>query len=297
MICPLGGDMNTRFPSRARRIRRASAALLVLLLIVLVSACSPARKTAVSNVKLLGTVAHSGPTATLWQDAMPSTWTPTPTESLLRPTSTPWPMSTVNTRLTMIAGTPTPPGYGCKKHTDAWRIFTYKMWDPGWCEVRGGWTSIYQYKIAYPEGWVPNTFGEFYPNLAFSVGRPNVEFKIYQFFSYDVRSFTATLEEAPEKAMQCDDSDNCRVLVNQKEKFLASETRTYGEREVLIWDSEHGDLLIRRYFLIVPFHVGIRPEDRLFAIELSALKSEIESEWYTDTIVQIDRMIPSLSQR
>lgn len=277
--------------------RTSKFLLMVVLFLFLLSACQPAKKTAVSNVKLLGTVAHTGPTATTWQDAMPSTWTPTATKSTLRPTSTPYPMSTINTRLTLIAGTTEAPGYGCKKHPDAWKIFTYKIFATELCEVRGGWTSAYEYKLAYPEGWVPNTFGDFYPNLAFSVGQPNVELRIYQFFSYDVHSFTGALEEAPEKAMQCDDNKNCRAMVNQKEKFIASETRSYGEREVLIWDSEYGSLLIRRYFMIVPFRVGLRPEDRLFAIELSALKSEIETEWYTDMIVEIDRLIPTIGER
>lgn len=290
----VGGAMKTRFSARTCSYLLAC----LLLLTVLISSCQQVKSTAVSPIKILGTVAHSGPTATLWQDALPSTWTPTPTPpSLLRPTSTPWPMSTINTRLTLIAGTTEAPGYGCKKHIDAWKIFTYKMWDPGWCEVRGGWNSIYEYKLLYPEGWVPNTFGDFYPNLAFSVGQPNVDFRLYQVFSYDVRSYTGTLEDAPEKAALCDDSENCRALVNQKEKFISSEARSYGEREVIIWDSEYGNLLIRRYFLIVPFSVESRPENRLFVIELSALKSEIESEWYTKMIVQIDRMIPGLSQR
>lgn len=285
--------MNTRFSTRTSSVLLAG----LLLLTALISACQPATKTAVAPIKILGTVAHTGPTVTLWQDALPPTWTPTPTASILRPSATPWPMSTINTRLTLIAGTTEAPGYGCKKHTDAWKIFTYKMWDPGWCEVRGGWNTAYEYKLPYPEGWVPNTFGEFYPNLAFSVGQPNVDFRIYQVFSYDVRSYNGPLEEAPEKAALCDDSDTCRALVNQKERFLSSETRTYGEREAIIWDSEHGNLLIRRYFLIVPFSVEHRPENRLFVIELSALKSEIETEWYTEMIVQIDRMIPSIAQR
>ena len=282
--------MNTRFSARAC----FSLLAVVLLVTVLLSACSPDGKSLVLPASAKSTPRPNG----LVFSTMPPTWTPTATESLFfRPTSTPWPMSTVNTRLTMIAGTTEAPGYGCKKHPDAWKIFTYKIFATELCEVRGGWTSTYQYKLAYPEGWVPNTFGEFYPNLAFSVGKPNVEFRIYQFFSYDVRSYSGTLDEAPEKAVQCDDNDNCRAVVNQKEKFSASETRTYGEREVLIWDSEFGDLLIRRYFMIVPFHVGIRPEDRLFVIEFSALKSELESDWYTNMVVQIDQLIPTINQR
>jgi len=289
-----------------RRSNRASIVMMtgLLLLTILLSACqsnrptvvAPANVTASAPVPVEAEAASS--TATPWRNPMPPTWTPLPTEPQLRPTSTPWPISTINARLTLVAGTTVAPGYGCKKNANAVAVFTNRAWEPGWCEVRGGWTSFYEYKAYYPEGWVVNTFGDDYPNLAFNVGQPNIDLRIYQVYGYGLRSFDGKLEDAPEQAVQCTPDEDCVALVNQLEKFISQEHRKMGTYDdVLIVDTEYGQLLLHRYFMYVPFYVGRKAEDRLFMVELSAAKDYINSEKYDLLIQQVDRMVSTLMQR
>jgi hypothetical protein len=300
-----------------RRSNRASIVMMtaLLLLAVLLSACQSNRPTVIAPADVTSPTdtpvdeSESAPeaaasltppptsTPTPWQNPMPSTWTPLPTQPLLRPTSTPWPQSTINARLTLVAGTTVAPGYGCKKNANAVAVFTNRAWEPGWCEVRGGWTSFYEYNVYYPEGWVPNTFGDYYPNLAFNVGQPNIDLRIYQVFAYGLRSFDGKLEDAPEQAVQCTPDGDCVALVNQLEKFISQETRKMVINDVLIVDSEYGQLLLHRYFFYVPFRVGNKAEDRLFVVELSAAKDYIHTDKYNLLIQQVDRMVGSLMQR
>jgi hypothetical protein len=81
------------------------------------------------------------------------------------------------------------------------------------------------------------------------------------------------------------------------EKFISQETRKMGAYDVLVVDNEYGQLLIRRYFFYVPFYPGMRSEDRLFVVELSAAKSYIDTDKYNLLIQQVDRLVSTLMQR
>jgi hypothetical protein len=275
----------------------------IILLSVIFSSCQTVSPTLVSPVRNKATLDSSQtedgktPEPAGAKVSLPPTWTPTPTSALdYPPTRTPFP--TPNYVETRAAMTAIAEGVSCKRAPDSWKIYVSpSLLTAGWCQVVGTGGTIYEYKLSAPNGWIPKTFGEIHPNLSFSTGKRNVYVRLYQAYSYRARSYEGTLADAPEKAFFCDEEEKCQGFISPHETLVRQVTETQANREMLILDSTAGDLMIRRYYQIIPFKVKKHETNRLFILEFSWLKSALDEEGYAEMLEQIDLINRTIQQR
>jgi hypothetical protein len=228
----------------------------------------------------------------------PATWTPTATSALdFPPTRTPMP--TANFAETRAALTVIAEGIKCKRAPNSWKIFVSPAQAvAGWCDVVGTEGTIYEYKLTAPDGWTISTFGGMYPNLAFATGKKNVQVRLYQSYAYLARSnYDGTLEEAPEKAFFCDENENCRRYLSPHETLVRQTMETSGARDILVLDSTAGDLMIRRYYQILPFKTRFKEGPRLFILELRWLNTALTEAEHAEILENLNLINRSLWQR
>jgi hypothetical protein len=257
-----------------------------------------AQPTTATNANTPQPKVETTPAPTKTKVFFPPTWTltPLPPVKTLAPTRTPQP--TADYHATMLAQTVIAQGIRCKRHPDAWQVFSGPI-DAyaGWCQIVGTVGTLYEYKMLSPDGWMVNTFGELTPNLVFSTGYNNVQVKVFEAYSYFYRSYDGTLKDAPEKASVCDENDHCYGFIDPVETLVRQEVKTIYNREVLVLDSTAGALQIRRYYQIIPFQVGDHISKRLFIVEISALDTALTPAEYDHLTTKVEMMVGSIGKR
>jgi len=266
----------------------------VFLLSGLLSACQGSKPTAVEAVENVALI-ETTPAPTRALAVLPPTYTPTPRSLAADPTRTPSPIpsATHNLPQTMAAQATNAEAAECDKDPDSWEIKVKPYWQPGWCLVNTIGGYFYEYRLIYPQEWKVITFGEVFPNMAFSTGQPGIEVRLYQVYRYGARKYEGTLEDVPMKGSFCDTDDKCSLVVNPEEKITSTETRAVGGRDVFIVDSQDGKYNVRRYFFFVPFKYANPTSNRLFFFKLYT-PEPFSSARYNSIEEKIERMIPSI---
>jgi hypothetical protein len=285
-----------------RKHRPVSSGYLILFVLIVLpgvlAGCSMNSQPATQPTAVLAVTQDRTPTPFRTREAVPATWTPTPLNMLPVTYNQRTMVPSPNFPQTLVAQTTVAAELHCKRHPDAWKVFTGPINAyAGWCLVSGTRDTLYEYKLLMPDGWIVNTFGELTPNLAFSTGLKNVQVKIFQDFSYDTIGYSGTLADAPETAAICDENKRCYGYISPHETLTRQETKTLFTREILTLDSTAGPLRIRRYYQIIPFNVLGHKSDRLFITEFSSLDSSMDEETYQKMLEKIEFMTASISQR
>jgi hypothetical protein len=229
---------------------------------------------------------------------LPATWTPTPLPAGLVAASARTPSPTPNYSQTLAAQTTVASGVRCKRAPQSWRVYSSPAASyAGWCLVLGRLETIYEYRLVAPDNWMVTTFGETHPNLAFATGYKNVQLRLYQAYSYRTRNWEGTLEEAPEKAYHCDENERCLGYISPQETLVRQQMTTSGDRNILVLDSNAGELTIRRYYQILPFKFKKHESMRLFILEFTYLNGALDDDQIEDMLEKIDTINRSLWQR
>lgn len=281
------------------RSARYNMLLLVVLLFVssLMAGCQRTTPTAVNAVETTPTITPT-PAPTRTHAVLPPTNTPAPSAAEMVKTRapSPTPTATINAPQTAAAKATADRSTVCKKLEDAWeiRLAPAGKWKPGWCSVTPLGGYFYEYLLNYPSEWTITTFGDIFPNMAFSTGQKGVELRIYQVYNYNAHfNYDGTLEDAPAKAAFCDSNDKCDLVIPLYEKISAKQSRSVSGREVLVVDSQDGKYNIRRYFFFVPFRYARPKSNRLFVVKLYT-PEPVNDKNYTDLENKIEDMIFSI---
>jgi hypothetical protein len=274
--------------------------LLVVFFLVSIffAGCQGVNPTVVPTAEVIAPIADtSTPAPTRTLVVLPATHTPVPPVQIVDSTNTPspTPTATLNIPQTLSVKATNDKATECKKHPDSWEITVSPSWQPDWCQIKSIGGFFYEYTLLYPDTWMVKTFGEVFPNMAFIIGQPGVELRLYQVYKYGTRKYEGSLEDAPLKGSFCDTEDKCTLVVNPKEKINNREILSIGGKKVLIVDSQDGKYNVRRYFFFVPFKNAIPKSNRLFFFKLYT-PEPVSSSNYRDLENKIERMIPSIRE-
>jgi hypothetical protein len=268
--------------------------VIVFLVSSLLAGCQKAPPTLVSAEEQQPTGTNT-PVPTHTPVILPPTSTPIPAQAEIVITRTPTPTrtATLNVPQTMAAIATADKSAVCHKLEEAWIIKVTPSWKKDWCSVKSLGGQFYEYLLDYPAAWTITTFGDVFPNMAFSTGEKGVEVRLYQVYDYAARNYEGTLADAPVKASFCDSTDKCDLVIGLQEKISAKQTRNVGGKEVLVVDSQDGKYNIRRYFFFVPFRYAVPKSNRLFFIKLYT-PEPITGANYTELESKIEGIITSI---